>query len=245
MILVNLMNNHILKVENVEAGYGSFVVLHDISLNVSKGEIIALVGPNGAGKTTTLKTIMGLTTLYRGRIFFEGRDVTKTPTYDRVKAGLALVPEGREIFASLTVLENLYIGAYHREARQKLSDTLEMVFTIFPKLKERKNQKAGTLSGGESQMLAIGRALMSRPKVLLLDEPSQGLAPKIVMELFNIFKKLNSEWGLTLLIVEQHVKNSLELADRAYVMESGRIVLEGMSKKLINDERLKKAYLII
>jgi len=239
------MSDYMLKIENVEAGYGSFIVLHDVSLSVSKGEIVALVGPNGAGKTTTLKTVMGLTTLYKGRILIEGKDVTKTPPHDRVKAGIALVPEGREIFAPLTVLENLYIGAYHKEARQKLSDTLEMVFTIFPRLKERMHQKAGTLSGGESQMLAIGRALMSRPKMLLLDEPSQGLAPKVVIEIFDIFKKLNSEWGLTLLIVEQHVKNSLELADRAYVMESGKIVLEGVSKELINDERLRKAYLII
>jgi len=239
------MSDYMLKIENVEAGYGSFIVLHDVSLSVSKGEIVALVGPNGAGKTTALKTVMGLTTLYKGRILIEGKDVTKTPPHDRVKAGIALVPEGREIFAPLTVLENLYIGAYHKEARQKLSDTLEMVFTIFPRLKERMHQKAGTLSGGESQMLAIGRALMSRPKMLLLDEPSQGLAPKVVIEIFDIFKKLNSEWGLTLLIVEQHVKNSLELADRAYVMESGKIVLEGVSKELINDERLRKAYLII
>lgn len=239
------MDTDLLRVENIEAGYGPFIVLHGISMRIARKEIVALVGPNGAGKTTTLKTIMGLTNLYRGRIVFDGRDITMKPPHERVRMGITLVPEGRGLFASLTVLENLRLGAYHEDARRMLEDSLEMVFTIFPRLRERVNQKAGTLSGGESQMLAIARALMSRPKILLLDEPSQGLAPKLVNELFEIFKRLNSEWGLTLLIIEQHVKNSLELAHRAYVIETGRIVLEGYSSDLINDERLRKAYLIV
>ncbi|MEO3993992.1 MAG: ABC transporter ATP-binding protein [Desulfurococcaceae archaeon TW002] len=239
------MRNTLLELKDIEAGYGVFRVLHGVSLKVDKEEIVALVGPNGAGKTTTLKTIAGLTNLFKGEIMFDGLRINDVPPHNRIRKGLVLVPEGRGIFASLTVLENLYLGAYHEEARQKLSDSLEIVFTIFPKLKERKNQIAGTLSGGESQMLAIGRALMSRPKILLLDEPSLGLAPKIVSELFEIFKRLNDEWKVTLLLVEQHVKNSLEISHRAYVMESGRIVLEGESSVLINDERLRKAYLII
>lgn len=239
------MRNTLLELKDIEAGYGVFRVLHGVSLKVDKGEIVALVGPNGAGKTTTLKTIVGLTSLFKGEIVFDGSRIDEIPPHNRIKKGLALVPEGRGIFAPLTVLENLYLGAYHEEARQKLNDSLEMVFTIFPKLKERRNQVAGTLSGGESQMLAIGRALMSRPKILLLDEPSLGLAPKVVSELFETFKKLNEEWKVTLLLVEQHVKNSLEISHRAYVMESGKIVLEGESSTLISDERLRKAYLII
>lgn len=235
----------LLEIKDVEAGYGPFVVLHGVSLRVDRDEIVALVGPNGAGKTTTLKTIVGLTTLYRGRVVLDGRDVTREPPHARVGRGLALVPEGRGIFVPLTVLENLRLGAYSREARAKMDETLEMVFSVFPRLKERRNQIAGTLSGGESQMLAIGRALMSRPRVLLLDEPSQGLAPKIVEELFEVFRRLNSEWGVTMLLVEQHVKRSLELANRAYVMESGRIVLEGESGELMRNEMLRKAYLVV
>ncbi len=235
----------LLEIKDVEAGYGPFVVLHGVSLRVDRGEIVALVGPNGAGKTTTLKTIVGLTTLYRGRVVLDGRDVTREPPHARVGRGLALVPEGRGIFVPLTVLENLRLGAYSREARAKMDETLEMVFSVFPRLKERRNQIAGTLSGEESQMLAIGRALMSRPRVLLLDESSQGLAPKIVEELFEVFRRLNSEWGVTMLLVEQHVKRSLELANRAYVMESGRIVLEGESGELMRNEMLRKAYLVV
>lgn len=239
------MSNALLELENIEAGYGVFRVLHDVSFKVYEGEAVALVGPNGAGKTTALKTVMGLTSLFKGNVMFSGSRINNVPSYERVKQGIVLVPEGRGIFAPLTVLENLYIGAYNEEARRRLNDSLEMVFSIFPKLKERKNQIAGTLSGGESQMLAIGRALMSRPRILLLDEPSLGLAPKIVSELFETFKKLNEEWKTTLLLVEQHVKNSLEISHRAYVMESGRIVLEGESSEVLKDERLRKAYLII
>lgn len=233
-----------LELKGIHAGYGEFRVLHDVNMHVDKGEIVALIGPNGAGKTTTLRTVLGMTTLYEGKVFFKGEDITKVPTHKRVEKGIAMVPEGRGIFTPLTVYENLLAGAYTKRAEEKLQDSLEFVFTLFPRLKERKNQIAGTLSGGEAQMLAIARALMSRPELLLLDEPSLGLAPKIVLEVFDVIKKLREE-GVTILIVEQHVKNSLETADRAYVMETGRIVLEGEARSLLKDERLKKAYLVI
>ncbi len=233
-----------LELKGIHAGYGEFRVLHDVNMHVDKGEIVALIGPNGAGKTTTLRTVLGMTTMYEGKVFFKGEDITKVPTHKRVERGIAMVPEGRGIFTPLTVYENLLAGAYTKRAEEKLQDSLEFVFTLFPRLKERKNQIAGTLSGGEAQMLAIARALMSRPELLLLDEPSLGLAPKIVLEVFDVVRKLREE-GVTILIVEQHVKNSLETADRAYVMETGRIVLEGEAKSLLKDERLKKAYLVI
>jgi len=233
-----------LELKGIHAGYGEFRVLHDVNMHVDKGEIVALIGPNGAGKTTTLRTVLGMTTLYEGKVLFKGEDITKVPTHKRVEKGIAMVPEGRGIFTPLTVYENLLAGAYTKRAEEKLQDSLEFVFTLFPRLKERKNQIAGTLSGGEAQMLAIARALMSRPELLLLDEPSLGLAPKIVLEVFDVIKRLREE-GMTILIVEQHVKNSLETADRAYVMETGRIVLEGEAKSLLKDERLKKAYLVI
>ncbi len=233
-----------LELKRIHAGYGEFRVLHDVNMHVDKGEIVALIGPNGAGKTTTLRTVLGMTTLYEGKVSFKGEDITKVPTHKRVEKGIAMVPEGRGIFTPLTVYENLLAGAYTKRAEEKLQDSLEFVFTLFPRLKERRNQIAGTLSGGEAQMLAIARALMSRPELLLLDEPSLGLAPKIVLEVFDVIKKLREE-GVTILIVEQHVKNSLETADRAYVMETGRIVLEGEARSLLKDERLKKAYLVI
>ncbi len=233
-----------LELKRIHAGYGEFRVLHDVNMHVDKGEIVALIGPNGAGKTTTLRTVLGMTTLYEGKVSFKGEDITKVPTHKRVEKGIAMVPEGRGIFTPLTVYENLLAGAYTKRAEEKLQDSLEFVFTLFPRLKERRNQIAGTLSGGEAQMLAIARALMSRPELLLLDEPSLGLAPKIVLEVFDVIKRLREE-GVTILIVEQHVKNSLETADRAYVMETGRIVLEGEARSLLKDERLKKAYLVI
>lgn len=235
----------ILELRNVEAGYGEFRVLHGITLKVEKGEIVALVGPNGAGKTTTLRTIMGLTTLYSGDIVFNGDSIRNLPTYRRVELGITMVPEGRRLFNSLTVYENLLAGAVTKRAKEKLEDSLEFVYTLFPRLKERWNQLAGTLSGGESQMLAIARALMARPQLLLLDEPSLGLAPKIVLTIFDVIRKLRDEGGMTIVLVEQHVKNSLEIAERGYVMELGRIVLEGEAKRLLADERLRKAYLII
>ncbi|MCD6323776.1 MAG: ABC transporter ATP-binding protein [Desulfurococcales archaeon] len=239
------MAETMLELKNVEAGYGEFRVLHGINLRVDKGEIVALVGPNGAGKTTTLRTILRMTTLYNGEIRFKGKDIRHLPTHKIVEEGVTMVPEGRGIFNPLTVYENLVAGAYTKKAQEKMDDTLEFVFSLFPRLKERRNQIAGTLSGGEAQMLAIARAIMSRPEVLMFDEPSLGLAPKIVLEVFDTVVKLRDEANMTILIVEQHVKNSLEIADRAYVMEMGQIVLEGEGKALLNDERLKKAYLII
>ena len=233
-----------LELKNVEAGYGEFRVLHGINMRIEKGEIVALVGPNGAGKTTTLRTIMGMTTLYSGDIVFNGKSIVKVPPYKRVELGITMVPEGRRLFNSLTVYENLVAGAITKRAREKLEDSLEFVFSLFPRLKERVNQVAGTLSGGESQMLAIARALMSRPNMLLLDEPSLGLAPKIVLMIFDVIKKLRDE-GITILLVEQHVKNSLEIADRGYVMELGRIVLEGDAESILKSEKLRKAYLIV
>ncbi len=233
-----------LELKNVHAGYGEFRVLHGVNMRVDKGEIVALVGPNGAGKTTTLRTILNMTTRYEGEIKFQGRDITRIPTHKIVEEGITMVPEGRGIFNPLTVYENLLAGAYTKRAQEKIEDSLEFVFSLFPRLKERKNQIAGTLSGGEAQMLAIARALMARPTLLMFDEPSLGLAPKIVLEVFDVVVKLRDS-GVTVLIVEQHVKNSLEVADRAYVMEMGQIVLEGEGKALLKDERLKKAYLII
>jgi len=239
------MSKTILKVRDVVKRFGGLVAVNKVSFDVYEGEILGLIGPNGAGKTTTLRTIMGMATLYSGDIVFNGNSIKKLPTYKRVEIGITMVPEGRKLFNSLTVYENLLAGAITKRAREKLEDSLEFVFTLFPRLKERRNQLAGTLSGGESQMLAIARALMARPQVLLLDEPSLGLAPKIVLAIFDVIKKLRDEGGVTILLVEQHIKNSLEIAERGYVMELGRIVLEGDAKKLLSDERLKKAYLII
>ncbi len=239
------MAREVLVLDKINAGYGEFHVLFDVNLKVHEGEIVALVGPNGAGKTTTLRTIMGMTTLYSGKVLLNGNDVTKIPTHKRIELGITMVPEGRRIFKTLTVYENLLAGALTKKAQQKFQENLELVFNFFPKLKERRNQIAGTLSGGEAQMLAIARALMADPDILLLDEPSLGLAPKIVIQVFDIVKKLREEAGKTILLVEQHVKHSLEVADRAYVLEQGKIVLEGEARKLLTDERLRKAYLIL
>ncbi len=239
------MAREVLVLDKINAGYGEFHVLFDVNLKVHEGEIVALVGPNGAGKTTTLRTIMGMTTLYSGKVLLNGKDVTKIPTHKRIELGITMVPEGRRIFKTLTVYENLLAGALTKKARQRFQENLELVFNFFPKLKERRNQIAGTLSGGEAQMLAIARALMADPDILLLDEPSLGLAPKIVIQVFDIVKKLREEADKTILLVEQHVKHSLEVADRAYVLEQGKIVLEGEAKQLLTDERLRKAYLIL
>jgi len=242
---VGEMSTHLLELKNVNAGYGAFRVLHDINLYVDKGEIVALVGPNGAGKTTTLKTILGLTKLFSGKIFFESKDITKLPTHKRVALGISMVPEGRRVFPSLTVYENLLMGAYLVKNPKDIEDALELVYSLFPILKERRYQKAGTLSGGESQMLAIARALMSKPKILLTDEMSLGLAPKIVIQLFDLVKRLRDEYGITILLVEQHVKQSLEIADRGYVIELGRIILKGTAKELLANEDLRKHYLVV
>lgn len=239
------MEGPLLELRNVSAGYGDFKVLHDINLHVNKGEIVALVGPNGAGKTTTLKTILGQTKLFSGKILFEGKDITGLPPHKRVSLGISMVPEGRRVFPTLTVYENLIMGAYLVKNPKDIRDSLEFVYNLFPILKERRNQKAGTLSGGESQMLAIARALMSKPKILLTDEMSLGLAPKIVIKLFDLVRKLRDEYGITILLVEQHVKQSLEIADRGYVIELGRIILKGTAKELLTNEDLKKHYLVV
>lgn len=208
---------------------------------MSAKSIISLLGPNGAGKSTTLWTIMGVVRPWEGRILLDGNDVTKVPPHKKVELGIALVPEGRRLFPEMTVEENLLMGAFAKRSREKAHDTLEFVYSLFPRLRERRRQKAGTMSGGEQQMLAIARALMSRPRVLLIDEPSAGLAPKIVSDLFQTIKQLKEE--MSVLLVEQNVAAALEISDYAYVIENGRIVLEGRPEELAENEHVKKAYL--
>lgn len=231
-----------LEVKNLEVYYGVIQALKGISFEVNQGEIIALIGANGAGKTTTLHTITGLLKAKTGSIVYNGMDVTKTPGYKLVGMGLAHVPEGRRIFATLTVLQNLKMGAFTRKDKAEIDETLKMIYKRFPRLEERKNQMAGTLSGGEQQMLAMGRALMSHPKMIVMDEPSMGLSPIYVNEIFDIIQSINSD-GTTVLLVEQNAKKALSIADRAYVLETGNIVLEGKASELLNDESIKKAYL--
>ncbi|ABO08270.1 ABC transporter ATP-binding protein [Pyrobaculum calidifontis] len=230
-----------LVLERLESGYGKLKVLFGVSLRVEKNTVTALLGSNGAGKTTTLLTAMGVVKPWAGRVFLDGKDVTDVPPHKKVELGMALVPEGRRLFADMTVEENLLMGAYTKRAREKVLDTLEWVYSLFPRLRERRRQKAGTMSGGEQQMLAIARALMSRPKVLLLDEPSAGLAPKVVADLFDVVKRLKEE--VSILLVEQNVAASLEISDYAYVLENGHIVKEGAPQELAQDEYVKKAYL--
>ena len=232
----------LLEIKGLEASYGELKVLWGINLEVSKGEIAALVGPNGAGKTTLLRTIVGIVKEDRGDIVFEERRINDLPPYERVKLGISLVPEGGELFPYMTVQENLDIGAYLPEGRRKYHENLEFVFTLFPRLKERRNQLAGTLSGGERQMLAIGRALMSSPKILMFDEPSLGLAPNLALNVLKTVQELNKE-GYTILLVEQNVRLALKISSRGYVIENGRIVLEGSSEELLNNPHVKKAYL--
>jgi len=230
-----------LVLERLESGYGKLKVLFGVSLRVEKNTVTALLGSNGAGKTTTLLTAMGVVKPWAGRVFLDGKDVTDVPPHKKVELGMALVPEGRRLFADMTVEENLLMGAYTKRAREKALDTLEWVYSLFPRLRERRRQKAGTMSGGEQQMLAIARALMSRPKVLLLDEPSAGLAPKVVADLFDVVKRLKEE--VSVLLVEQNVAASLEISDYAYVLENGHVVKEGAPQELAQDEYVKKAYL--
>ncbi len=232
----------LLELKNINAGYGDLQVLWDVSLGVEKGEIVSLLGSNGAGKTTTLRVISGLLRPISGSITFNGDDITKYPSHRRVEMGLSLVPEGRQLFPEMTVVENLEMGAYTQRAKEKFRDTMEWVFTLFPKLKERKKQLAGTMSGGEQQMLAIARGLMSRPELLMMDEPSMGLAPKLVLEIFNTIKKLRDE-GVTIFLVEQNAKAALDISDRAYILETGKITLHGPSKELLGMDEVRKAYL--
>ena len=231
-----------LIIENLSVHYGGIHALQGISLEVPAGKIVTLIGANGAGKSTTLNTIIGLVKSSSGSVMFEGKNILGQPTKNLVEQGLVLVPEGRRIFPNLTVQENLTLGAYARTDAESIEQDRERVFSLFPRLKERIKQKAGTLSGGEQQMLAVGRALMSRPKVLMMDEPSLGLAPIIVGMIFDIIKEINSS-GVTVLLVEQNAKAALEAADLAYVLETGRITLSGTGKELLADDRVRKAYL--
>lgn len=231
-----------LEVNNLEVYYGMIQAIKGISLEVNQGEVIALIGANGAGKTTTLHTITGLIPPKNGSVLFEGVEITKVPAHKIVSMGMAHVPEGRRVFANLTVYQNLKMGAYTRKNSKEIEETLSMVYRRFPRLEERRNQVAGTLSGGEQQMLAMGRALMSRPKIILMDEPSMGLSPIFVNEIFDIVKEI-SAGGTTVLLVEQNAKKALSIADRAYVLETGNIVLEGNADELLNNDSVKKAYL--
>ena len=231
-----------LKVDNINVFYGAIHAIKGISIDVSDKEIVTLIGSNGAGKSTTLRTISGLMKPKTGTIKFEDKDITGVSAHKIVGMGLCQVPEGRHVFSNMTVMENLELGAYLRKDKAGISQDLEDVFKKFPRLLERKLQVAGTLSGGEQQMLAMGRALMSRPRLLLLDEPSMGLAPLLVKEIFNIIKEIN-ESGTTILLVEQNAKMALDIADRAYVLETGRITLAGTAKELQNSEAVQKAYL--
>ena len=231
-----------LKVEDINVYYGAIHAIKGISLEVNDGEIVALIGSNGAGKSTTLRTISGLMKPKTGRIMYDGEDITGVPAHKIVGKGLCQVPEGRHVFANMTVLENLELGAYLRTDKEGIEKDMEMVFEKFPRLLERKDQLSGTLSGGEQQMLAMARALMSRPKLLLLDEPSMGLAPLLIKEIFNIIKEINAS-GTTVLLVEQNANMALSIADKAYVLETGRITLSGTAAELASSEEVRKAYL--
>ena len=231
-----------LTVENINVYYGVIHAIKDISFQVNEGEIVALIGANGAGKTTTLQTVSGMLSAKSGSIRFQDQEIYRMPEHKIVKQGISHVPEGRRMFSNLTVLENLKMGAYTRKDKQEINNSLEMVYERFPRLKERTRQLAGTLSGGEQQMLAMGRALMANPRILLLDEPSMGLSPLLVSEIFDIIQEINKQ-GVTILLVEQNAKKALSIANRAYVLETGRIVKEDDAQALLHDEAIKKAYL--
>jgi branched-chain amino acid transport system ATP-binding protein len=232
----------ILEIEDVHTYYGSIHALKGISLTVNEGEVVTLIGANGAGKSTTLRSINGLNHPRRGTIRFRGRDITNAAPHGIVKSGIAQSPEGRRLFPRMSVVENLEMGAFQREDRGNLKEDMDRVFDLFPRLAERKQQKAGTMSGGEQQMCAIGRALMARPKLLLLDEPSMGLAPIFVEKIFEIIAEINAQ-GTPILLVEQNALMALDAASRGYVMETGTIALEGPAKELRQNERVRKAYL--
>lgn len=232
----------LLEVKNLKVYYGIIQAIKGVSFQVEEGEVVALIGANGAGKTTILHTISGLIAPKEGTVTFEGKDIVKLPGHKIVTMGMAHVPEGRRVFAQLSVLQNLKMGAYTRKDKEEISQTLKAVFERFPRLEERQNQLAGTLSGGEQQMLAMGRALMSHPKLILMDEPSMGLSPIFVNEIFDIIQEV-SKGGTTVLLVEQNAKKALSIADRAYVLETGNIVKEGKAAELIHDDAIKKAYL--
>ena len=232
----------LLEVKDLNVYYGMIHAIKGVSFVVNEGEVIALIGANGAGKTTILHTISGLISPRSGSIHFEDTEITKIPAHKIVSMGMAQVPEGRRVFAQMSVLQNLRMGAYTRTDKAEIEQSLELVFRRFPRLNERKSQPAGTLSGGEQQMLAMGRALMSHPKIILMDEPSMGLSPILVNEIFDIIRSLN-EGGTTVLLVEQNARKALQIANRAYVLETGNIVTEGPAQELMNDDAIKKAYL--
>jgi len=232
----------LLEIKDLTSGYGDVPILHGVSLAVEEGQIVAVVGSNGAGKSTLLRTISGLLEPFSGQIVYQGEPIHKLPPYQVVAKGIVQVPEGRQLFNFMSVMENLRVGSTPKEARARREETLELVFTLFPVLRERRQQQAGTLSGGEQQMLAIARALMARPKVLMMDEPSWGLAPILCRQLFDAIKRINQS-GTTVLLVEQNVYQSLSLADRAYVLERGVVVMEGGGRDLLGREDLKTAYL--
>ena len=232
-----------LEVENLVVHYGMIEAVKNISFTVQEGEIVTLIGANGAGKTTTMQTISGLLSAHDGSIRFDGREITKIPPHQIVSLGLVQVPEGRHVFAEQTVLENLRLGAYQRRDGNDIQADYEQVFALFPRLKERQSQIAGTLSGGEQQMLAMGRALMAKPRMILLDEPSMGLSPLLVKEIFHIIRIINQQEHVTVLLVEQNARMALAAADRAYVLETGKITLQGAAAKLAQDPRVQKAYL--
>lgn len=231
-----------LKVSDINVFYGNFEALRSVSLEVGAGEIVALLGANGAGKSTTINTISGLTDLRAGEVSFNGESLKDLPAHERVNKGIVQVPEGRKLFPFMTVLDNLLVGSYSEEGRKQRAQTLEMVYELFPRLAERKDQMAGTLSGGEQQMCAVGRGLMAQPKILMLDEPSLGLAPIIVEKIFEAIVKIN-KLGTSILLVEQNVLYALEIANKGYVVETGETVLQGMSDELKANEDLRKAYL--
>lgn len=231
-----------LEINNLHVSYGAIKALNGISLTVNDGELVTLIGANGAGKTTTLHTISGLLKASSGSVTLDGHDLQKMHAHNIITLGMAQVPEGRHVFAQMTVLENLYMGAYIMNDKNKIEENIQWVFDHFPRLKERSKQLAGTLSGGEQQMLATGRAIMTNPKIVLMDEPSMGLSPLLVSEIFSIIKELQKD-GITILLVEQNAKMALSIADRAYVLENGRISMSGNANDLLNDDRVKKAYL--
>jgi branched-chain amino acid transport system ATP-binding protein len=236
------MSEPLFELKDIHAGYGPIEVLHGVSLHVNQGEIVTLIGANGSGKTTLLMAASRVHPIKSGAIRLDGQDLTRVPAHQVVAKGVAQSPEGRKIFPRLTVLENLQMGAYLRKDKAGIAETMERVFHLFPVLRERRNQAGGTLSGGEQQMLAIGRALMSQPRVLLLDEPSMGVAPLLIVRIFDAIKELNRE-GVTVLLVEQNAHMALNAATRGYILESGRIVLSGNSRDLIGDPRVRQAYL--
>ena len=233
----------LLEVQSIDAFYGRVRALSGVSLKVDKGEIVALIGSNGAGKTTTLRTISGLKHPATGTITFNGHDITQTDPSKIVKAGLCQSPEGRRLFPRLSVSDNLLMGAYTRRDRQGIRDDIARVYDLFPRLKERSGQLAGTLSGGEQQMLAVARALMLRPRLMLLDEPSLGLAPMVVQEIFRILRTVNKQSGVSILLVEQNAKLALDLADHVFLLETGRVVMSGPSAALAQDDSIRRAYL--